>query len=33
MRKRMQMLLGQVSLSLLMAGSVLAGLGCGGEIS
>jgi Tol biopolymer transport system component len=31
MGKRMQMLLGQVSLSLLMAGSVLAGLSCGGE--
>jgi Tol biopolymer transport system component len=31
MRKRMQMRPGQVSLSLLMAGFVLAGLGCSGE--
>lgn len=31
MGKRMQMLLRQLSLSLLMAGSVLAGLSCGGE--
>ena len=31
MRKGMQRRLGPVSLSLLMAGSVLAGLGCGGE--
>src|ERR1700740_3595100 len=31
MGKRMQMCQGQVSLSLLLAGSVLAGLSCGGE--